>query len=121
MPGIRARMLPLAASSGLAIAGGVILAAILLLWWLLRAELREEAAAEQEAEHGRPAPARPILARPAPTCRRARRAGRLSKRSSGTSHIASAAIRQDILLVPSWRSRNTIGTSTTLKPACTAR
>ena len=35
------------------------------------------------------------------------------KRSCGTSHIASAAIRQDILLWPRSRSLKTIGTSTT--------
>ncbi len=49
-----------------------------------------------------------------------RRVGYL-KRRPGTSHIASAAMRQDILLFPRWRSRNTIGTSTTRKPARTAR
>ena len=43
------------------------------------------------------------------------------KRNSGTSHIASAAIRQDILLWPRWRSRKMIGTSTTRNPARTAR
>src|SRR3981081_3743713 len=46
---------------------------------------------------------------------------RYLKRRRGTSHIASAAILQDILLVPCWRSRKTIGTSTTRKPARTAR
>src|SRR5205807_5385801 len=44
-----------------------------------------------------------------------------SLRRRGTSHIASAAIRADILLAPSVRSRNTIGISTTLNPASNAR
>ena len=44
-------MLPLAASSGLAIIGGATSASVLFLWWLLRAETRDEAreaAAEDE-------------------------------------------------------------------------
>ena len=48
--GIVSRMLPLAAASGLAVAGGVILAALLFLWWLLRAESGDEAAAEAARE-----------------------------------------------------------------------
>ena len=41
--------------------------------------------------------------------------------SAGTSHIASSAMRVDILLLPAVRSANTIGTSRTLKPASRAR
>lgn len=42
------------------------------------------------------------------------------RRRRGTSHIASTAMRADILLVPARRSQNTIGTSRTLKPASSA-
>ena len=48
-------------------------------------------------------------------------AGVFLKRRSGTSQIASAAIRHDILLFPCWRSRNVIGTTTMRKPARAAR
>src|SRR5205807_7418551 len=48
-------------------------------------------------------------------------AGARRRRSSGTSQIASAAMRHDILLVPRRRLRNTIGISTTRKPAPKAR
>ena len=46
---------------------------------------------------------------------------RRPKRSCGTSSAASTAIRGVIFDVPSWRSRKTIGSSTTRNPACTAR
>src|SRR5581483_4068571 len=52
-------------------------------------------------------------------CARATIAG-ARRRRSGTAHIASAAILLDILLDPTLRSRNTIGTSVTLKPANSA-
>ena len=48
-------------------------------------------------------------------------ADRALKRSSGTAQIASAAIRVDILLEPTLRSRKTIGTSVTRNPASNAR
>ena len=44
-----------------------------------------------------------------------------SKRSSGTRQAASATIERSIFDVPAWRSRKTIGTSTTLKPRWIAR
>lgn len=46
-------MLPLAASSGLAIIGGATSASVLFLWWLLRAETRDEA--REAAAEGEPA------------------------------------------------------------------
>ncbi|HEV3035942.1 MAG TPA: hypothetical protein VGX72_14280 [Solirubrobacteraceae bacterium] len=55
--GIVCSMLPLAASSGLAIIGGATSASVLFLWWLLRAETRDEAqeaAAEDEPASGEP-------------------------------------------------------------------
>jgi hypothetical protein len=50
-------MLPLAASSGLAIIGGAASAAVLFLWWLLRAETRDEA--REAAAEGEPASDKP--------------------------------------------------------------
>jgi hypothetical protein len=50
-------MLPLAASSGLAIIGGATSASALFLWWLLRAETRDEA--QEAAAEGEPASGEP--------------------------------------------------------------
>ena len=47
-----------------------------------------------------------------PRCRAARRSGGLAKAQRRTSQSASTAIRHDILLSPTVRSRKTIGTST---------
>jgi hypothetical protein len=43
------------------------------------------------------------------------------QRNRGTSSIASAAMRLDILLTPAVRSQNTIGISRTRKPAISER
>jgi hypothetical protein len=48
--GIVWRVIPLAASSGLAFVGVVVIAAVLLVWWLLRAETRDDEAAKTEQE-----------------------------------------------------------------------
>ena len=56
-----------------------------------------------------------------PRCPAAAIAAPALRRRRGTSHIASSAIRVDILLDPTVRSENTIGISRTRKPASSAR